>query len=265
MGSPTAGMQEEAAEEKAPDLHPALNAMEDDDALGRLEALHRTLAENTAQREREPAAPAYATNPNPAVAHGASRDVTDCDYGRLLLLSWGVPETRFIGNMFVIYERKRVPLVMVGPYWTMLCFVTVPLAVLGPALICGLLLSTNVHIGIQIAYGFVVLWTACALASVSLRNPGLVERRDAIPLKNGRPALAWVWNDQAQTYKPPGARYCDWCHCVFHEFDHTCPWTGTAIAQNNLGSFKSFAALVQMELWCTICVVILWLTELVPR
>ena len=209
----------------------------------------------------------YATNPEPTIAHGASKDVTDCDYGRLLLQRWGVPQSRFIGNMLVLYRSSSgKPRLMLGPYWTMLLFVTVPLAVVMPALICAFLLSTKVHIGVQIAYGVIVLWTACALASVSLRNPGLVERRDSIPCReNGKPELAWVWNDQARTYKPPGARYCDWCNAVFYEFDHTCPWTGTAIARNNMRSFRSFVALVQLELWCTIAVVILWFSELVPR
>ncbi len=143
----------------------------------------------------------YATNPEPTVAHGAAKDVTDCDYGRLLLRRWGVPKARFIGNMLVLYRSKRgKPRIMLGPYWTMLLGVTVPLAVVMPALICAFLLSTKVHIGVQIAYGVIVLWTACALASVSLRNPGLVERRDSIPMReNGKPELAWVWNDQART------------------------------------------------------------------
>ena len=226
-------------------------------------------AEAKAPDAEAPAPPkiVYATNPEPTVAHGAAKDVTDCDYGRLLLRRWGVPKSRFIGNMLVLYKSSSgKPRLMLGPYWTMLLFVTVPLAVVMPALICAFLLSTKVHIGVQIAYGVIVLWTACALASVSLRNPGLVERRDSIPCReNGKPELAWVWNDQARTYKPPGARYCDWCNAVFYEFDHTCPWTGTAIARNNMRSFRSFVALVQLELWCTIAVVILWFSELVPR
>ena len=44
----------------------------------------------------------YATNPEPTVAHGAAKDVTDCDYGRLLLRRWGVPKSRFIGNMLIL-------------------------------------------------------------------------------------------------------------------------------------------------------------------
>ena len=112
----------------------------------------------------------YATNPEPTIAHGAAKDVTDCDYGRLLLRRWGVPKSRVIGNMLILYKSKRgKPRVMLGPYWTMLLGVTVPLSIIMPALICAFLLSTKVHIGVQIAYGVIVLWTACALASVSLR------------------------------------------------------------------------------------------------
>ena len=110
-----------------------------------------------------------------------------------------MPKSRFIGNMLVLYKSSLVNPEAIQPYWTMLLGVTVPLAIIMPALICAFLLSTKVHIGVQIAYGVIVLWTACALASVSLRNPGLVERRDSIPMReNGKPELAWVWNDQAR-------------------------------------------------------------------
>ena len=58
----------------------------------------------------------YATNPEPTVAHGASKDVTDCDYGRLFLQRWGVPKTRFIGNMLVLYRSSNgKPRLMLGP------------------------------------------------------------------------------------------------------------------------------------------------------
>ena len=151
----------------------------------------------------------YATNPEPTIAHGAAKDVTDCDYGRLLLRRWGVPKSRFIGNMLILYRSKRgKPRLMLGPYWTMLLD-AVP-SIIMPALICAFLLSTKVHIGVQIAYGVIVLWTACAFASVSLRNPGLVERRDSIPMReNGKPELAWVWNDQARVWKSTSGSWTD--------------------------------------------------------
>ena len=108
----------------------------------------------------------------------------------------------------------------------MLLGVTVPLSIIMPALICAFLLSTKVHIGVQIAYGVIVLWTACALMSVSLRNPGLVERRDSIPMreKTASPELAWVWNDQARTAvwksSRPARVIVIRCNAVFYEFDH---------------------------------------------
>jgi DHHC palmitoyltransferase len=54
----------------------------------------------------------------------------------------------------------------------------------------------------------------------------------------------WIWNDQALTYRPLNAKYDSECACVIEGFDHTCPWTGTAIAKKNMLYFRVFVILV---------------------
>jgi len=37
---------------------------------------------------------------------------------------------------------------------------------------------------------------------------------------------------------------CPDCKVIIEDFDHTCPWTGTAIGKKNMGSFQCFVGLV---------------------
>ena len=203
----------------------------------------------------------WATNPYWVTPDGAAGDVTDPSFGRLLLKRLGVGPDRFVGNMVVLRaDADGKPVLMVGPYWTMLLFVTVPLAVVAPTLVavfwCG-----RLHAGVTAIYAAAIAFGAAALASTALRNPGLLRRRDAAPDEGP----TWHWNDQAKTYKPPGARYCTWCDAVFLDFDHTCPWTGTAIARGNLTSFHCFVGAVQVLFYSTIAIFILGALGIFPR
>ena len=77
------------------------------------------------------------------------------------------------------------------------------------------------------------------LAGTSCRDPGVLRRRlEAPPVEDGKGV--WRWSDQAQTYRPPLAQYDSDCGVVIEEFDHVCPWTGTAIGKRNMGAFKTF-------------------------
>ena len=80
------------------------------------------------------------------------------------------------------------------------------------------------------------------------------------PKDAGAGGTTWTWNDQARTFKPPGARYCPIADAVFEDFDHTCPWTGTAIAKGNIGSFRFFIVALQFLFYSTIAVLVLAFT-----
>ena len=125
----------------------------------------------------------------------------------------------------------------------------------------GISLSFAAQVWVQVVYACIVAFTFAALLSTATRNPGMLPRFDAVP----ECAMAWTWNDQAKTYKPPGSRYCNWCDATFLDFDHTCPWTGTAIAKGNMGSFKCFVGSIQLLFYATIVIFVLGALGELPR
>ncbi|KAJ1448696.1 hypothetical protein M885DRAFT_538269 [Pelagophyceae sp. CCMP2097] len=169
------------------------------------------------------------------------------------------PRNRFIGNMLVlVYDSRGDPVVVLGPYWMMLMFVTLPMAVLFPALVAWFW-CIQLHLAVQLSYAACVGLELAALLSTGCRDPGLVRRALTAPHPS------WTWNDQARTFKPPGARYCSWCECCFVDFDHTCPWTGTAIAGGNIKSFKTFLFLLQVVLYYTVAVFVMGILGFATR
>lgn len=135
--------------------------------------------------------------------------------------------------------RRRTIEMVVGPYWPMLFFVTWPL-------VLGVSMLTAIKAIPSKSFPFVVVWAVCtggliyALFSVSCRDPGIMRRHEIRPVDGDQ----WRWNDQAQTYRPRGAVYDPDCAVVVEDFDHTCPWTGTAIGKKNMPPFQAFVALV---------------------
>lgn len=198
----------------------------------------------------------YATGSRQFPGSDEVSDVCDPAFGRHVCCCCGAG--RFVGNMVVLARDRRGRIwLIVGPYWTMLVFVTLPLTVVGPALIAALWCS-RLHPAIQFTYAAVVALVGIALLSTALFDPGVLIRHHDCPKDN------WTWNDQARTFKPPTARYCPWCDCVINHLDHTCPWTGTAIAQNNIWSFRIFVTLVQLLAYYTAVVIVLGALRVAP-
>ena len=88
-----------------------------------------------------------------------------------------------------------------------------------------------------------VTWTICqvglmiSLANVACQDPGIMYRHGEPP--PGQEDV-WRWSDQALTYRPAHAKFDPECQVVVEDFDHTCPWTGTAIGKNNMPWFRRF-------------------------
>jgi len=55
-----------------------------------------------------------------------------------------------------------------------------------------------------------------------------------------KPKSNWRWNDQARTFRPPGAVYDEDLGLIVVGFDHVCPWTGTGIGEKNICAFHTF-------------------------
>lgn len=149
-----------------------------------------------------------------------------------------------VGNMIVVHESKdkkgrRQLNCLLGPCWPFMFFVTLPI-ILG---ITGFLGATmwnrpKATPELKLIYVSAVLFCLYNLARTSFSDPGILRRHDEPP--PGEAGRGWRYTDQATSYRPPGAFYSTEAEVVFEGFDHVCPWTGTAIAKNNMGHFNCF-------------------------
>lgn len=144
-----------------------------------------------------------------------------------------------------IVSRRKIDLV-VGPYWPMLIFVTYPL-IFGVSFWAA-------YAGLPGKHPLFILFWFCstmglvvALFQTGFRDPGIMLRKREAPNGDAN-SSGWRWNDQALTWRPRGAFYDSDCACVVEKFDHTCPWTGTAIGKKNMAPFQSFVGLVFFNL-----------------
>jgi len=140
-------------------------------------------------------------------------------------------------------ERSTRPkLVFVaGPYWPMLCMCTYPL-ILG---VSGVTLVTAIpHVNpfVALIWGVCTIGLIVALAMTAFRDPGILPRHSSPP--PGQDESLWRWNERALTYRPRGSWYDVDTAVVVEGFDHTCPWTGTAIGKKNMFAFQCFVTLV---------------------
>lgn len=146
-------------------------------------------------------------------------------------------------------ERRKLDII-VGPFWPMMICVTYPI-------IFSVSIWTYYSAFINGNKPFVIfiLWICStfglifSLFQVAFRDPGILRRCHDVPKNvpahgSMRSKNWWKWSDVALTYRPYGALYDPDCACVIEGFDHTCPWTGTAIGNKNMAAFQSFVALV---------------------
>lgn len=163
-----------------------------------------------------------------------------------------------VGNMIILAQRMeefhdqatgttaRRPrlLWVVGPYWMVFLCVTLPIF----SLLSFWTAYTNI---LDKSLPVLITWAICtgglflSLFMVSCRDPGILYRHAEPPTGDEED---WRWNDQALTYRPVGAKYDPDCAVVIEQFDHTCPWTGTAIGKRNMLWFRVFVLFVGIDL-----------------
>jgi len=155
--------------------------------------------------------------------------------------------------MHFLCERKDgSPIVVAGPCWPFCAFVTLPL-------ICGLsgcvlyfcILKDSAELPMWVLgiYAPVLAMTLFSLFMVGCRDPGLLERK---PEEN---EVAFLWNEQVGSYRPPDALYCRECKVLIEDYDHLCPWTGTGIGKKNMLFFKLFVFFVNILCYGSIAIV----------
>jgi len=135
-------------------------------------------------------------------------------------------------------QRPKL-LCVIGPYWVVNIFITFPIILVASGWVCYRRI-VGAHIAIIITWSIGTVLLIFSLLMISCRDPGILYRRSQPPPG----AENWRWNDQARTYRPPKARFDPECQAVIHGFDHTCPWTGTAIGAQNMRWFRVFVTMV---------------------
>lgn len=139
-------------------------------------------------------------------------------------------------------KRKRPKLLcVVGPFWPINIFLTYPM-IIGISFWTGWRNLPDASIGIVVTWSFCTALMMFSLAMVACRDPGVLYRYRERP----HDADDWRWNDQAKTYRPFKARFDPECQVVVEGFDHTCPWTGTAIGSRNMFWFRIFVTMVPL-------------------
>lgn len=123
---------------------------------------------------------------------------------------------------------------MMGPCW--------PMMLLTFSLIIGIAGAVHLWASYYVHWTFIagglclLCFNVVSLMLTSCNNPGILKRQTEAPPGAAR----WRYHAQSQSYQQPGAKYCDECQVFVHGYDHFCPWTGTAIAGNNLPFFYAF-------------------------
>jgi len=157
------------------------------------------------------------------------------------------PET---GELTTRQKKRPKLLWVIGPYWTVNLFITFPL-ILGVSGWIGYKKIVDANLTIIITWSIGTFLLVFSLCMISCRNPGILYRHSQIP---SAAEEEWRWNDQARTYRPASSRFDSECQVVVEGFDHTCPWTGTAIGSRNMLWFKTFVCMVPIMLVYTLVV-----------
>jgi len=114
-------------------------------------------------------------------------------------------------------------------------FVTLP-AIIGLShFVSSTLLDREIR-EVRLAFWTLTVWVCACLLKVGLSNPGLAPHYASPPPGEE----GWPYSHQAKSYRRPKALYSRDCNAVIEGYDHTCPWTGTAIGAKNIGAFWLF-------------------------
>mmetsp|Transcript_9489 Transcript_9489/g.13130 ORF Transcript_9489/g.13130 Transcript_9489/m.13130 type:complete len:330 (+) Transcript_9489:37-1026(+) len=151
-------------------------------------------------------------------------------------------------------DEPRTKLICImGPFWPFALLVTYPLILLC-SIAVALTFLPGKSIFVIIVWSLAVLALLIALSCTACSDPGILRRYRTAPNSS------WRWNDQARTFRPPGAVYDEDLGLVVEGFDHVCPWTGTGIGANNINAFHAFVTIL------CICIIldILLLLQVLP-
>ena len=93
----------------------------------------------------------------------------------------------------------------------------------------------RVHVGVIVGAACLAACNFLCFYCTACGDPGLVMRSGA------QETPEWKWNNEAQSYVPPGVQYASEGGCLVRNYDHFCVWTGTLIGGTNMDCFICWA------------------------
>ena len=185
--------------------------------------------------------------------------------GDLICLHWPVREevwwcglsVRKVGAMTIVYEwtdrddaKRRL---LLGPYAHFLCLHVLLLAAIA-ACVYGAVVPASWVAARALGLALAVLALA-ALAATALADPGVFPRY----FTRARPD--WTYSEYAHAFRPPGTIFCQECQVLVEDYNHFCPWSGTAIGRGNERYFTAYLAAVVASLVFDLVVIALVLAD----
>lgn len=185
--------------------------------------------------------------------------------GDLICLHWPVREevwwcglrVRKVGAMTIVYEwtdrddaKRRL---LLGPYAHFLCLHVLLLCAIAACVYGAVVPASWVAArALGLALAFLAL---AALAATALADPGVFPRY----FTRARPD--WTYSEYAHAFRPPGTIFCQECQILVEDYNHFCPWSGTAIGKGNERYFTAYLAAVVASLVFDLVVIALVLAD----
>lgn len=159
-----------------------------------------------------------------------------------LSLQWPLREeytccgrVRRVGSLYVLAEwstdgeKHRL---YIGPYWHFL-LLTLALLVCIASLIYLKVVPAS-WVAIRIVGVALAVLSIVSLVCTAVADPGIFPRY----FKRLEPD--WTYSEYAHSFRPPGTIFCQECQVLIEDYNHFCPWSGTAIGKGNEPFFHVF-------------------------
>jgi hypothetical protein len=136
---------------------------------------------------------------------------------------------------------------VVGPAWN--CNLCTWALVLAPSVPFLLLVAPRMHVVVVVLGALMTTWVALMLAMTAWSDPGFERKRGAEEAEAERVQLleAGVLEQHSlcpycNVWRPvqSGTHHCSESNLCVREYDHLCPWVGTAVGGGNLRTFYGF-------------------------
>ena len=180
-------------------------------------------------------------------------EATEGDAKRRLMVGPRVPP----GPCFILFMKRRAPPPTTPcRYWHFLLVHFCVLAAVA-AMVFGVVVPRgDGWVAARVVGLGLTALTFVALACTALADPGVFPRYFT------RVKPDWTYSEYAHAFRPPGTIFCQECQVLVEDYNHFCPWSGTAIGRGNETFFNAFLAAVVASLAFDLVLIAIVLSDL---